>query len=127
MSISSGIVPLFPPTLAPIIVLQGSRFRLVDSVICDWEPDLAGWVGFMKVRTERTEDAVILADLSAYVTVLGLPANQVVIDIDGNAPELQGVNWTEGVYDVVIEPSGEPARALRPLGGSFVLNVGVAT
>lgn len=125
MSMLTGFVPLFPPANVEIIVMQNSRYRLVVAVDCDWEPDLAGWYGTMIVKAERTEDAATLANLSAYVSVLGLPANQVVIDINASAPELAGVDWTEGVYDVVIAPVGEPARGLRPVGGSFRINIGV--
>ena len=127
MTSMTGLVPLFPPDNIPIIVMQGSRYRLITNVICDWEADIVGWAGKMVVAADRTEGATVLADLSAYVTILGLPANQVIIDIPADAPELLEVDWTEGVYDVSIEPSGQPARALRPVGGSFRLNLGVAT
>lgn len=107
--------------------MQGSRYKLIVDVVCDWEPDLAGWTGEMVVRTDRTPDAPILATLSAHVSVLGAPANQAIIDIPANAPELAGVDWTEGVFDVSIAPTSQPERALRVIGGTFRLNLGVTT
>lgn len=115
---------LFPPTIVNLVVMVGSRYRLVDSVTCDWETDFTGWTGRMEVRDSRAPSAKLLADLSAYVSVNSV-ASQVTIDIDANASELVAEAWTSGQYDVTILHPSDAARTLRVLQGNITLNTEV--
>lgn len=118
----TSFAPLFEPTTADIILLQGSRYRLIIDVVCDWEPNILGWTPKMELRASRTPTAPLVADLSAYVTVLGSPANQVIVDVDADAAELAAPDFTRGAYDIVIAPSGDATRALRVLQGGWRLD-----
>lgn len=121
----STYVEMFPPTIVDIRILQGARYRLVISVVCDWETDLAGWTAQMEVRPNRSADAVLLADLSQYVTVAGAPADQVTVDIDGDASQIDGT-WTSAVYDIEITPAnGDKAHTLRVCQGMIELDTEV--
>lgn len=126
MTAPTGYVPLFPPTQANLIIMVGSRFRGLIAVACDWEADLTSWTGSMQVRTDRSAKGELLADLSAYISVTGLPNNRVLVDIDANAAELIAADWTEGVYDIEITPDpADATRTLRVLQGALTLDTEV--
>ena len=122
---TSNFAPLFEPDEVDIVFLQGSRYRLVISVICDWEADINGWEPRMELRASRSDTAVLVADLSAYLSVLGQPANQVTIDVGADAAELAAPEFRTGAYDVVIAPTGQPSRGLRVLQGKWTLDTEV--
>ena len=122
-------VEMFPPQTAAIMVMRGSRYRLVDSFTCDWELDFTGWVGRMEIRDHRSEDAQLLADLTPYVHVVPSGTSAVVtVDIDADASELSDVDWSGGVYDIQITPTPtDESRTLRVLQGAFHIDPGVTT
>jgi hypothetical protein len=122
---TSSFAPLFEPTELDIVLLQGSRYRLVINVECDWEPDIVGWEPRMQLRASQASAAPLVADLSAYLTVLGSPANQVIVDVDADAAELFAPSFRKGAYDIVIEPA-DAAHALRVLQGNWRLDTEVS-
>lgn len=122
----TSFAPLFEPTELDIILLQGSRYRLRIDVVCDWEPDIVGWEARMELRASRARAAPLVADLSAYLTVLGSPANQVIVDVDADAAELYAPDFTRGAYDIVITPTSDATRALRVLQGGWTLDTEVS-
>jgi hypothetical protein len=130
VSASTGSVEFYPPNTADLVWFQGARFRLVVGVSCDWEPDFTGWVAKMEVRPNRSATAVLLADMSAYVSVNAV-AGQATVDIPANAAQLQFESaeetWTHGVYDIEITPgtAPDPTRTLRVLQGNVTLDLEV--
>jgi|SRR6185312_3178723 len=118
-------VPLFRPTLADLIIMAGSRYRLVIDITCDWETDFTDWTAEMQMRSNRSATGVLIADLSDYATVSG-PASQVTVDIPADAAEILGAEMTNGVYDIVIAPSDDATRALRVVQGTIIIDTEVS-
>lgn len=104
-----------------ITVLQGSRYRLIDLIVCDWQTDFTGWTGAMMVRPNRTATAPLLADLSAYLSV-DAPNSQVILDIPANATQILTATWDYGQYDIEVHHPTDATKTLRVLQGKLSIN-----
>ena len=98
---------------------QGAVFRRTfvwkeDAV----EKSLAGWELFSEAR-KKPGDADLILDLGMFMTIepSGATGN-IVLEIPGDVTEDVS---TKGVWDLFIQPVGEPENAVRLLKGKLAI------
>jgi len=112
-------VVLFEPQVADIVLMKGSRYRMVIDVLCDFEPTFVNWTGAMMVRSNRSPSGNLLQDMTTLVTV-DSGTSQVILDVPADTSS--AYTWDTGEYDIEMHHPSDPHRNIRVLQGKITLN-----
>jgi hypothetical protein len=105
-------------TVEDLNIDQGSRFIAVISVDIEWLPTLAGYDARGTVRESHVPAALLLADLTPYLTV-DEPNSLVTLDLPANVSA--GWAWTRGHFDMEVF-DGNPAHDVRFIQGEIIID-----
>lgn len=101
---------------ADLLVDKGSYRPIVIDVDSDYITDLSVYNGCgMMVRANKNDSAV-LADLGSYATI-NVPNRQVTLAIPANVSS--AFTWSQGLYDLELKHSTDPAKTVRILQGTI--------